>query len=470
MNAGSAEDIRVIPARPRDVPAVRELLAAVEAADGVAAVGEVGLLELDALGSGSSRAEPGATSDADADADIVIPENPTRTGRETDVGSTPATVPASGEDPEPTQPASEPVLYVALLGDDVVGFARVADGSAELCVHPGVRRRGIGTALLRALEAAVRGESDAVGLAIWAHGTLPSAMAFARAQGLRPARELHLMSTTFPSEENRRTSDDASPDDARTGTGGPAGIGGSGAEGAAGAESPGTTADGVARAEEGSDPGEVNPPPERVTTPLSKGYVLRTFEGPADGPDGRAWVRANAEIFADHPEQGSLTVSDLAARMAQDWFDPTAFLLIEAPEGRPRAASAAADTAFPKARPQGDLPENGESAGRRAERSLRGTSRESTTVSGAKEDRPLPEIAAYAWLKDNELYVLGVHPRHQRRGLASALLDRVAREARRRGFGSLHLYVDGSNEAALRRYIASGYSIVSTDTQVTSRR
>lgn len=39
------------------------------------------------------------------------------------------------------------------------------------------------------------------------------------------------------------------------------------------------------------------------------------------GVDDEEWVELNARIFDTHPEQGRLTVGDLAARVAEPWFD-----------------------------------------------------------------------------------------------------------------------------------------------------
>jgi mycothiol synthase len=62
----------------------------------------------------------------------------------------------------------------------LVGYAHLdARRSAELVVHPDFRRRGIGAALVEALEAA---DPDRM-LRVWAHGRLPGAVALAAARG-----------------------------------------------------------------------------------------------------------------------------------------------------------------------------------------------------------------------------------------------------------------------------------------------
>ena len=80
---------------------------------------------------------------------------------------------------------------VALDGDAVVGFLDLAPATdddpamAELVVHPHARRRGIGSAMVRAALA-----EGGEGTRIWAHGDLEAARATARAVGLEAAREL----------------------------------------------------------------------------------------------------------------------------------------------------------------------------------------------------------------------------------------------------------------------------------------
>ncbi|MCV7176267.1 mycothiol synthase [Mycolicibacterium sphagni] len=68
-------------------------------------------------------------------------------------------------------------------GDDAMG---------ELVVDPHARRRGIGTALLRASSDAANGA-----VRFWAHGTLPAARAVAHALGMTSVRELMQMRRTL---------------------------------------------------------------------------------------------------------------------------------------------------------------------------------------------------------------------------------------------------------------------------------
>ncbi len=58
------------------------------------------------------------------------------------------------------------------------------------------------------------------------------------------------------------------------------------------------------------------------------------------------------------------------------------------------------------------------------------------------------------------LYSLIVHPNHQGRGIATALLDAAERAAIRRGCDALSLEVRNDNAAALRLYQRLGYSVI----------
>ncbi len=138
------------------------------------------------------------------------------------------------------------------------------------------------------------------------------------------------------------------------------------------------------------------------------GYRVRTF---VPGRDDDAWVALNARAFASHPEQGRLTVADLHDRMAEPWFDPAGFFLLEAPDGT---------------------------------------------------------LAASLWTKvegtDGEIYAVGVDPAHQGRGLGRLLTDvGLAHLASRADRATL--YVDGDNAAALATYARAGFVQAAIDVQ-----
>jgi mycothiol synthase len=95
-------------------------------------------------------------------------------------------------------PLSRTRHAVATDGDEVVGYLNVtpgrdgAEAMGELVVDPAARRRGIGTALLRAAIDAGDGP-----VRFWAHGTLPAARAVADTLGLTVVRELMQMRRTL---------------------------------------------------------------------------------------------------------------------------------------------------------------------------------------------------------------------------------------------------------------------------------
>lgn len=143
---------------------------------------------------------------------------------------------------------------------------------------------------------------------------------------------------------------------------------------------------------------------------LPEGFSVRAFE---PGRDEEAWLEVNALAFASHPEQGSITLQDLQERMAQDWFDPGGLLLVE-----------------------------------------------DTTVTDADGGHPL---AASHWTKrepgsaTGEVYVVGVHPAYQGRGLAGPLTGLGTAYLARQGVTTVDLYVDGDNTRALATYRRAGF-------------
>ncbi|GAA0814843.1 mycothiol acetyltransferase [Spirilliplanes yamanashiensis] len=152
-----------------------------------------------------------------------------------------------------------------------------------------------------------------------------------------------------------------------------------------------------------------DPLPDR---PLPAGLTLRAFR---PGQDDAAWLDLNARAFAGHPEQGRWTAADLAARMAEPWFDPAGFLL--------------------------------------------------AVDAGGK-------LAGFHWTKVHpdglgEVYVLGVDPAGHRAGLGSALTVAGLRHLAGLGLHTALLYVDESNPAAVTLYRRLGFTTHATDVMYT---
>jgi mycothiol synthase len=154
-------------------------------------------------------------------------------------------------------------------------------------------------------------------------------------------------------------------------------------------------------------------PPEPV---LPDGVTVRAF---VPGEDDAAWLAANAEAFAHHPEQGSLTQRDLDDRMAEPWFDPAGFFLAERQGGEGGTGGA--------------------------------------------------ELIGFHWTKAHaaeqlgEVYVVGVRPGAQGGGLGKALTTIGLRHLAAQGLPTAMLYVDADNKAAVTVYERLGFVTYETD-------
>lgn len=246
-------------------------------------------------------------------------------------------------------------------GAQETGAQETGDVSGELVVHPAHRRRGYGTALISALAAGAGG----YGIRLWAHGDLPGAAGLARAAGFTRIRALWQMRMSLPG-------------------------------------APGTP--GALRA-----PGAPEALPSLV---LPAGVTLRTFR---PGHDETAWLAVNRRAFANHPEQGAWTRTDLELREAEPWFDPAGFFLAE---------------------------RDGELAG------FHWTKVHEAEAGGS----PVGEV-----------YVVGVDPAQQGTGLGRALTLAGLAHLQGLGLRQVMLYVDEGNTAAVKMYTALGFDRWSTD-------
>ncbi len=125
------------------------------------------------------------------------------------------------------------------------------------------------------------------------------------------------------------------------------------------------------------------------------------------GVDEETWLEVNNAAFAGHPENGGQTLEDLERRMAMDWFDADGVRMVWAGE----------------------------------------------------------RLAGFCWTKihpsgEGEIYIIGLEPSFQGRGLGRALVLEGFRHLTARGCPRVFLYTEGDNEAAVRLYQKVGMDVV----------
>ncbi|SFF51060.1 mycothiol synthase [Curtobacterium sp. YR515] len=238
-----------------------------------------------------------------------------------------------------------------VLGDER-GVAVVRDGELELVVAQEARGHGLGTALARQALTPGGGAAPVDGPAprlAWAHGDHPAARALAARFGWTAVRTLLQLRAPIAS---------VAPDPA-----------------------------------------------------VPAGWSLSSFRtgNPADEAD---WLALNAAAFAHHPEQGRMTLDDLRAREADDWFSGDDLLLLRDDSG---------------------------------------------------------QLAGSCWLKvegdTGEFYAVAVRPDLQGRGLGGVLMRAGTARLTGRGLSAAALYVEGDNAPALALYRRSGFEQHAIDVQ-----
>jgi len=146
---------------------------------------------------------------------------------------------------------------------------------------------------------------------------------------------------------------------------------------------------------------------------VSDGVRIRTYAGPADDAE---LLRVNNAAFAWHPEQSGWTEADIAERREEPWFDPAGLFM-------------AVDVHSDK-------------------------------------------LLGFHWTKVHradlgEVYIVGVDPAAQGRGLGATLtlagLHHLAERLSNSSDSMVTLYVEADNSAAVNTYRRLGFDVFSVD-------
>lgn len=144
--------------------------------------------------------------------------------------------------------------------------------------------------------------------------------------------------------------------------------------------------------------------------PEREDVTIRAYRT-GDPADERALLAINAAAFAHHPEQGAMDAGELAERMGSSWFDPAGLLLAE--------------------------------------------------------DASTGDVLGFHWTKSTvrdgrrvgEVYVVGIAPHAQGRGLGKLLTAAGLAHLAEKGADVIELYVEGDNHPARAVYEGLGFVV-----------
>lgn len=156
----------------------------------------------------------------------------------------------------------------------------------------------------------------------------------------------------------------------------------------------------------------VDPIPE-----LDNSIPIRSFLVGIDNPE---WISLNNAAFSNHPEQSNWNERDLQIRFNEDWFDPTGFLVAEI---------------------------DGQMCGFCWTKIHGGHSHKHSDNEPMHDHDPIGEI-----------YIMGVNPKFQGRGIGRQVTIAGLRHLRYQGIFSAMLYVDASNSGAISLYTSLGFT------------
>jgi len=135
--------------------------------------------------------------------------------------------------------------------------------------------------------------------------------------------------------------------------------------------------------------------------------------------DNESWLKLNNEAFQGHPEQSNWSDSDLAIRTKEVWFNPKGFLIAEIEDELARFCWTKVHGGHTHKHSDGESEHNHDPIG--------------------------------------EIYIMGVNPNFQGRGIGKAVTIAGLKHLRYEGIFNAMLYVDADNAGAINLYTSLGF-------------